>query len=425
VPGKRTIRRAIEPATEHEEDMSSIPFGYLIPILLVGWCALFVLAPRTWPRPFGHLSYFFAVVNEVPFLAIFFLLGSTALAFSEGDIQQNAVGRIVFGLALAAIVALVAIIAIGFKAGPAIRHALDKELGAADTSERSPYSGRIVLWPLFVRRPSVEHRRNIRYGDAGKANLLDLYRHRSHPGGCPVLLHFHGGAFRVGKKDHDALPLLYHLASRGWLCLSANYRLRPATPGDQLIDVKRAIAWVRAESAAYGADPSALFVAGGSAGAFLAAMAGLTPNDPILQPGFESIDTSIRGAVGLYGIYEWPDRPGAWHERTADRVGSERQPAIASLIDAGDDWGRVTPLDCAHADAAPFFILHGDRDEVLPVEGARAFVRTLRGVSRNPVAYAELPGALHNFDLVQSPRSAAVAAGIERFARSTGVTTGG
>jgi len=47
------------------------------------------------------------------------------------------------------------------------------------------------------------------------------------------------------------------LASHGWVCISAKYRLRPAaTFRDLLIDVKKVIAWARAHADEYGADPT-------------------------------------------------------------------------------------------------------------------------------------------------------------------------
>lgn len=49
---------------------------------------------------------------------------------------------------------------------------------------------------------------------------------------------------------------------------------------NHLIDVKKVIAWVREHGEEYGADPSNLFLAGNSSGAHIAAIAGLTPNDP-------------------------------------------------------------------------------------------------------------------------------------------------
>jgi acetyl esterase/lipase len=142
------------------------------------------------------------------------------------------------------------------------------------------------------------------YGNAGTGNLLDVCRHRSHPSGGPTLVHLHGGAFVSGRKNREALPLIYRLASRGWVCIRANCRLSPAVRfPDHLIDVKKVIAWVREHGHEYGADPTVVFVAGSSAGGHLAALAALTPNDPAFQPGFERADTSVTAAISLYGYY--------------------------------------------------------------------------------------------------------------------------
>lgn len=61
------------------------------------------------------------------------------------------------------------------------------------------------------------------------------------------------------------------------------------------------------------------------------------------------------------------------------------------------------------------FVVHGDKDALTPVESARYLVGELRKISDNPVVYAELPGAQHNFDLFHSIRNEAVIAGIEAF----------
>jgi hypothetical protein len=55
---------------------------------------------------------------------------------------------------------------------------------------------------------------------------------------------------------------------------------------------------------------------------------------------------------------------------------------------------------------------------VVIVDDARAFVGELAAVSRAPVAYAELPGAQHVFDLYHSIRLDAVIPALERFTRT-------
>jgi acetyl esterase/lipase len=271
--------------------------------------------------------------------------------------------------------------------GAGWRTVIDPEL-AARLRRRLPLA-RILLLPLWRRRRDVERVANIPYGDAGRRNLLDLYRHRARPSGGPVLIHLHGGGYYRGRKNSQSLPLLYRLASQGWVCVSANYRLRPAAQHpDHLIDLKKVIAWVRAHGHEYGADPGLLFVSGSSAGAHMASLAALTPNDPSFQPGFEEADTSVTAAIGLNGWY------GGYY-------GQE---------DASSPLAHVRP------DAPPFFIAHGDHDTVAPVEVARYFTGKLGNVSTNPVSYAELPGAQHAFDLFGSLRFERVVDAIEAFA---------
>jgi hypothetical protein len=79
---------------------------------------------------------------------------------------------------------------------------------------------------------------------AGGRNRLDVYRRRGRPPDGPTLVSFHGGGDFSGDKNREGRALLHRLAGRGWLCVSANHRLRPAvTFPDHLTDAKRAIAW--------------------------------------------------------------------------------------------------------------------------------------------------------------------------------------
>ncbi|MDQ2904461.1 MAG: alpha/beta hydrolase [Chloroflexota bacterium] len=234
--------------------MSSVPIGYLFPALLLTWCTFYVVAPKGWPRFPHFLGFYFIVINELPFLALIWLAGSTWLAWSQGDLYSP-IGWVAFGFSIVTTLGLVVVISWGLQTAPAINRALDEGLGkqwriAIDPKLaarlRSRFAASALLGPFAIRRWDVEHVANISYGETGAYHRLDLYRPRSRPTNAPVLIHFHGGALVSGKKNHDALPLLYRLASHGWVCISANYRLRPAaTFPDQLSDVKRVITWVR------------------------------------------------------------------------------------------------------------------------------------------------------------------------------------
>lgn len=308
---------------------------------------------------------------------------------------------------------------------PVIEAALRDGLGSAYASEilpewRAKFSRSLDWWrilrPFPIRRPDVERVRDIPFVRIGGLNLrLDVYRHASQPTGCPTLLQVHGGAWITGSKNVQALPLMYHLASRGWVCVSINYRLSPhATFPEHLIDVKSALKWIREHGAEYGADPDYVVVTGGSAGAHLSALAALTVNDPEYQPGFEDVDTSVRACVPFYGVYDLTDRHGVWPHEGLRRL-TERQVMKASIEEAPELYDKASPVSRIHAASPPFLVIHGASDSLAPVEEARRFVQAFREGARAPVVYAEIPGAQHAFELFPSLRTLLVIDGVERF----------
>ncbi|MGZ4694409.1 MAG: alpha/beta hydrolase fold domain-containing protein, partial [Acidimicrobiales bacterium] len=126
-------------------------------------------------------------------------------------------------------------------------------------------------------RNKVTVDRNIEYRKvAGKRLRLDVYRPAGQvePGARrPVVLQIHGGAWVIGDKREQGIPLLRYLAARGWVGFNVNYRLSPgATFPDHLIDIKASLAWIRAHADEYGIDPDFVVVTGGSAGGHLTAL---------------------------------------------------------------------------------------------------------------------------------------------------------
>ena len=260
--------------------------------------------------------------------------------------------------------------------------------------------------------------RRIQYvdGDGGKRHRLDVYRNADAGPGAPVLLQIHGGGWVIGNNEQQGLPLMYHLATRGWVCVAINYRLSPkATWPDHLLDCKRALAWVRAHIAEYGGDPDYVVVTGGSAGGHLTALMGLTPDDPQFQPGFESVDTHVRAMVPFYGVYDWTNRFGQRGKHDGLRRVLERLVVKRRYADAPEVFDQASPMSHVNADAPPALIVHGDLDTLAPVTEARRFVQMLRETSRSAVVYAELRGAHHAFDVFQSIRTLQTVAAVDQF----------
>ena len=279
---------------------------------------------------------------------------------------------------------------------------------------------RQLAMPFRMDNDEVEVIKDIAYhGDHGRRGLLDIYRPRSsRREDAPVLLQIHGGGWTIGNKDEQGIPLMLHMAARGWVCVAINYRLSPrdAFPA-HIIDVKRAIAWIRENIGEYGADPAFLAVTGGSAGGHLTALAALTPHDPEYQPGFEDADTSVQAAVPFYGVYDFAAATGSRKARQMRDGFLGPRVLFKDPRQEIEHFERASPLLRVNADAPPMFVIHGTHDTLVEVSQAREFVRRLREVSKNEVAYAELPGTQHAFDVFPSIRSAHVVRGVDRFLR--------
>ncbi len=181
-------------------------------------------------------------------------------------------------------------------------------------ASRRPHVARVIE-AMQHRRRYAEATTNISYGPGGRNHLLDIWRRPDLPVGhrAPVLIQVPGGGWSINDKRGQAYPLMSRMVELGWICVSINYSRSPrnAWPA-HIIDVKRAIAWVRENIADYGGDPGFIAITGGSAGGHLSSLAALTAGDKRLQPGFEDADTSVNAAAPHYGVYDMTN-PDAMH----------------------------------------------------------------------------------------------------------------
>jgi acetyl esterase/lipase len=259
-----------------------------------------------------------------------------------------------------------------------------------------------------VRLPgAVEHLPRIAYD--GHCTV-DLWRPaESIHGGA--LLYLHGGGWTGGAPGQTEQVLVRTLVDRGWTVASVRYPLSPeATFPEHLISIKRAIAW--AKSGGIGdVEADRVALAGGSAGAHLAALAALTPTDPAFQPGFEDADTSVAACVGMYGVYDFVNR----RRNRPDWPVIPRAVMKASPVEEPARFRSASPVDRVGPDAPPFLLVHGTMDSLVPLTESELFLEALREGSRRTAELLAVPGAQHAFDAVSSPRSRAVAARVAGF----------
>jgi acetyl esterase/lipase len=278
-----------------------------------------------------------------------------------------------------------------------------------------PVPWKKIAAPFPMRDPAVTVIRDIAYVEDGhRSHRLDVYRPADGRTGCPTLFYIHGGAWVIGDKREQAIPMMLHLAARGWVCVTVNHRLAPVVRWpDFLLDVKQALAWVRRHGPGYGADPEFVVVSGGSAGGQLAALMALTANNPVYQPGFEDVDTAVQGAVLFYGVYDLTNRAGVRTKSTVRFF--ERTVIKAKLRDSAAVFAAASPMDQIRPDAPPTLIIQGSNDTLVPAAEARHFADLLGAVSTQPVVYAELRGAQHGFDLFPTVRTVHTVNAVARF----------
>jgi len=362
--------------------------------------------------------------SELPLQTGLSQLATAALMARSGG-TKGWRGKLGLAAYAASMAGLVSIHKTATKAEGILETALVDELGANYRSRiTEPFAPRseVPMTRQQLVRPDMQARkryrvaRNISYGDAGQRNLLDVWKRGDLPNDAkaPVLFQVHGGAWMMGQKEGQGEPLMAHLAERGWVCVTANYRLSPrATWPDHIVDVKKALAWTRASIAEHGGDPDFIVITGGSAGGHLCSLAALTPHVTDFQPGFEDADTSVAAAVPFYGVYDFVNRHGTSRADMESFLG--RRVFKSDLATDRARWEQASTISHVGPHAPPFFVLHGDNDSLVPVEQARTFVDELRKESTHPVAYAELPGAQHAFEIFPSVRTHATVHAVERF----------
>ena len=402
--------------------MAGFYFGLAVLSVLFTFSAVVKARKLYWFVP----VYFFTawLTGELALIHLVLQLGLAAvLAF--GGFFSDSLAQCGLGLFALSWLGLLYVHIQAMDTGETVRTALDRALGV-DFRSLIPAHRRAVLsdtvvsrsWmrPFNFTRDGVRVHAHISYGEAGKRNLLDIYQPvNDREGGFPVLLQVHGGAWMIGSKEQQGKPLMFHMSQRGWLCVAINYRLSPkdAFPA-HIIDVKKAIAWIRENIAQYGGNPDFIAITGGSAGGHLSALAALTPNRAQWQPGFEDADTTLQAAVPFYGIYDFLDRFGIRQDMSMDGIIADK---VMQCSKEGNRefWDECSPLAQVSADAPPTYVIQGTHDSLVWVEEARVFVSALQDVASAPVAYAELPGAQHAFEIFHSVRADQVVNSVADF----------
>jgi len=226
----------------------------------------------------------------------------------------------------------------------------------------------------------------------GKRSLkLDLYMPVKHDGAAPGVIAIRGGGWMVNDRREFA-HVASALAERGLVAASIEYRTADETLYPAAIqDVKAAIRWMRANARKYGVSPEAIGVLGGSSGAYMALMAGLTANDRSLEGagGHQNISSRVQAVVAMAAPTDL---------RSLD-AGARR--TLVRILRASPEqnlglWAQASPAQRVSANGPPVLLLHSDADEAVSPEQSTRFAELYRQAGAT-AQLTLLPRAPHAF----------------------------
>ncbi len=227
--------------------------------------------------------------------------------------------------------------------------------------------------------------RNLDYVGAGNTRqMLDLYLPEAKSDKPnPLVVYIHGGGWEAGSKDQA--DVLVGLIKNGtpYAGASLNYRLTDQAQWPaQIYDCKAAIRWLRAHAQEYNLDPDKIAVFGISAGGHLVSMLGVTGGVKELEGELgKHLDQSSRVSCVM-------DFCGPSDFLTFGGKGSVLDPddpkgPLAKLIggplkDRQEEGRKASPVTYITQDDAPFLIIHGDKDNLVPYAQATEFETALK-----------------------------------------------
>ena len=166
----------------------------------------------------------------------------------------------------------------------------------------------------------------------------------------PVLLFFHGGALQRGDKSEEAFTAT-RFVPEGIGIVLANYRLSPGVMHPAHVrDAAAAFAWVLENIERYGGDPGRTYVAGQSAGAYLALLLSLDPRyleahglklSSIRATLASSPFTFVEEVAKTRSKTVWGTDPAVWMEASVTPyIGKDKPPILMVYADGDEDWRK-------------------------------------------------------------------------------------
>jgi acetyl esterase/lipase len=245
--------------------------------------------------------------------------------------------------------------------------------------------------------------------DDGTPRYLDLYRPAGGSGRSPVVLWIHGGGWVGGsRRDAAHAPSVAALRAAGFTVAAIDYVLAPQGrfPA-QIQDLTCGVRFLRANARRFGIDARRIGALGVSAGGHLAGLLGVNNGSPMFVRGGDTRYSSrVQAVATLAGVFDLTLPGMAGHD------GRGLRNILPSVFGPPSGWWAASPRAYVRPGLPPFLFVHGDDDDLVPLEQSRK-MRTALRVHGNDARLI----AVHNAGHVLTPQGAPVRPSLARVMR--------
>jgi alpha-L-fucosidase 2 len=231
----------------------------------------------------------------------------------------------------------------------------------------------------------------ILYGTADNQPLTMDYYAPKGAGPHPIAIIIHGGGYHGGdSKSGSEAYVADFLAPAGYAVFSVNYRLAPRYPYPYMVlDVQRAVRYIRYNAKQWNDDPDKIALVGGSAGGFLSNMVGLlnAPGDLTSTDPVDRVSAKAQAVVSLYAQSSFEFVP----------LNADVHRLLAPLIAQKGEKEAIreaSPITYVSKGDPPFLEILGDEDEYIPFSEATNLQTALNKVGVRCVII-RIPGGKH------------------------------
>ena len=248
---------------------------------------------------------------------------------------------------------------------------------------------------LWLQPPKYQRTSNVVYGRNADIDLtLDVFTPEHEKNGIGVIA-VAGAGWKSGPQLVQ--PIFYHeLIRRGYTVFAVVHRSQPEFTIPEIVDdTQRAVRFVRYNAKTYGIDADRIGIFGASSGGHLALMQGTGGDDgnPEASDSVERVSSRVQAVGSFYAPTDMlnygaegrnlvnPNMDPAFAPAFRYRVFDKEKNQFVRITDeknCREITRRISPITHVNAASAPVLFLHGDADELVPLQQSEIMVASLK-----------------------------------------------